>query len=188
MHGLMMNQPLLISGLLEFAEKFHPRVEIVTRTTEGPIARASWRETAPRVRRLANALAGLGVKQGDRVGTLAWNTQRHLELYFAVSGMGAVLHTINPRLSPEQMKYVVDHAGDAALFFDITFGPLAARLAAAGGTVDSFIALTDAAHLSKDAGIPGLLAYEDLIERSSDDFAWPALDENSASAICYTSG
>ena len=188
MHGLMMNQPLLISGLLEFAEKFHPGVEIVTRTTEGPITRANWRETAPRVRRLANALAALGVQPGDRVGTLAWNTHRHLELYFAVSGMGAVLHTINPRLSAEQMKYVVDHAGDAALFFDVTFGPLAARLAAAGGTVDSFVALTDVAHLSGDAGIPGVLAYEDLIERSSDDFAWPALDENSASSICYTSG
>ena len=124
MNGLMMTQPLLISSQLEFAARFHRSVEIVTRTVEGPVVRTTWAGLADRVRQLANALTAAGIKPGDVVATLAWNTQRHLELYFAVSGMGAVLHTINPRLPPDQLAWIANDAGDVMLCFDTTFTPL----------------------------------------------------------------
>jgi fatty-acyl-CoA synthase len=183
-YGLMMQQPLSISTLLEFAEKFHPNVEIVTRTVEGPIQRGNWRELAGRARRLANALVALGVRPGDRVATVAWNTQRHLELYFAVSGMGAVLHTINPRLSAEQMRYVIEHAEDKLLFFDTTFAPMAARIQAECATIKTLVALRDAVAPADD----GWRSYEALLADASEDFAWPALDESAAASLCYTSG
>jgi acyl-CoA synthetase (AMP-forming)/AMP-acid ligase II len=169
--GNMMDQPLLISQQIEFAARFHSNVEVVTRTVEGPIVRTTWGEIGRRARQLASALEKLGVKRGDRVATIAWNTQRHLELYFAVSGMGAVLHTINPRLSPEQLHYVVDHAEDHVLFFDTTFGRLADLVK------------------SKIAHVYALdHAYEQLLATGNTDYAWPELDERAASSLCYTSG
>ncbi|MDP3153020.1 MAG: long-chain-fatty-acid--CoA ligase [Archangium sp.] len=188
MNGLMMDQPLLISSQLEFASRFHSHVEVVTRTVEGPIVRTTWGTVAQRVRRLANALVGMGVKPGDRLATLAWNTQRHLELYFAVSGIGAVLHTINPRLPPDQLAFIVNHAGDSMLFFDTTFLPLAKHLASVPTPLQHFIALTDDAHMPENSGLPNLRAYELLLPHQPDTFEWPKLDENSASSLCYTSG
>lgn len=188
MLGLMMNQPLLISSQLEFAAKFHPGAEVVTRSVEGPIRRSNYGQVSRRAKKLANALKRLGIGPGDRVGTIAWNTDRHLELYFAVSGMGAVLHTINPRLSADQLKYVVDHAEDVALFFDTTFTKLADFLARQSSGVRHFVALTADEHPPTDQGIPGLLAYESLIAGESDVYPWPLFDENTASSLCYTSG
>ncbi|MCC6622511.1 MAG: long-chain-fatty-acid--CoA ligase [Deltaproteobacteria bacterium] len=188
MLGQMMDAPLLVSAQLEFAARFHASVEVVTRTVEGPIVRTTWGGVAARARQLANALVALGVGPGDRVATIAWNTQRHLELYFAVSGIGAVLHTINPRLPLDQLAYVVDHAEDKALFFDLTFGKLARFLTTQGTALTHYVAMTDAAHLGATEPIPGLLAYEDLLAAQPATFAWPRLDENAASSLCYTSG
>jgi len=186
--GLMMDESLLISRQIEFAARFHGQVEVVTRTVEGPIQRSTWRDVAERSRQLAHALLELGIKAGDRVATIAWNTQRHLELYFAVSGIGAVLHTINPRLPLDQLRYVADHAEDKALFFDLTFAKLAQFLAAQGTSLEHFVALTDASHLEAAGPVPGVRDYESLIAGKPTDFAWPDLDERSASSLCYTSG
>ena len=188
MNGLMMHMPLLISSLLEHAERNHPDQEIVTRQAEGGIVRETYAQMAARARKMANALAKLGVKQGDRVGTLAWNTARHMELYYAVSGSGAVLHTLNPRLHPDQMVYIADHAEDQVLFFDLSFLPLVEAVAARMQSVKHFVLMTGAAHLPATTKIPNLRSYEDLIDAASDHYTWPALDENSASSLCYTSG
>ncbi|MDP2309753.1 MAG: long-chain-fatty-acid--CoA ligase [Pseudomonadota bacterium] len=186
MFGLMMDEPLLISRQLAFAQRFHGAVEVVSRTVEGPIHRTSWGAVARRAAQLAHALTRLGVKPGDRVATIAWNTHRHLELYFAVSGMGAVLHTINPRLPPDQLVYVVSHAEDSVLFFDTTFTKLAQLAAARCPSVRAVVAMTDAAHLPAD--LPGALEYEGLLAPEQEAFAWPELDERTASSLCYTSG
>jgi fatty-acyl-CoA synthase len=188
MLGQMMNLPLLISSQIEFAARNHPSVEIVTRRVEGTIHRSSWGEIARRARQLANALTRLGIREGDRVATIAWNTDRHLEIYFAVSSMGAVLHTINPRLPPDQLRYIVDHAEDVALFFDTTFTKLAQFLAMQPNPIRQYVAMTDARHVPGDSGIDGLADYETLISSERDTFEWPQLDEQSASSICYTSG
>jgi acyl-CoA synthetase (AMP-forming)/AMP-acid ligase II len=186
--GQMMNMPLLISSQIEHAARFHGHVEIVTRTVEGAIHRSNWGEVARRARKLANALTKLGIKRGDRVATIAWNTHRHLEIYFAVSSMGAVLHTINPRLPLDQLRYVVDHAEDEALFFDTTFAKLAQFLASQPVPIRHYVALTDEAHLPAD-GLPvGTRDYEGLIAPEPDTFEWPLLDELEASSLCYTSG
>jgi fatty-acyl-CoA synthase len=182
MLGLMMEEPLLISRQLEFAAKFHPQVEIVTRSVEGPIVRTTYGELARRSRALARALTELGIRPGDRVATIAWNTHRHLELYFAVSGMGAILHTINPRLSAEQLAYVVGHAHDRALFYDLTFQRLAEQVADFPHVEHRFC-LTDDAHAPS-----GERSYESLFDGAHETFAWPELDENTASSLCYTSG
>jgi fatty-acyl-CoA synthase len=187
MLGLMMDWPLMVSSLIEHADRYHGEREIVTRTIEGPIHRYTYRDAHARSRRLANALARLGVAPGDRVGTLAWNTHRHFELYFATSGMGAVIHTVNPRLFHDQLVYIVNHADDRLLFFDLTFVPLVQKLAPACPRVRHWIAMTDRAHLP-EIDVPGLLCYEDLIEREADDYAWPKFDENTAAGLCYTSG
>jgi fatty-acyl-CoA synthase len=186
--GQMMNEPLLIKSQIEFAAKFHNRVEVITRTVEGPINRSTWGEVARRARQLANALTRMGIKPGDRIATLGWNTHRHLEAYFAVSGIGAVLHTINPRLPLDQMRYVVDHAEDVALLFDNTFVRLAQFVAKQQSPVAHYIALTDQAHLPQDTEIQGLQDYESLIANESDEYDWPIFDENTASSLCYTSG
>jgi 3-(methylthio)propionyl---CoA ligase len=188
MLGQMMQQPLLISSLLVHAERHHGEQEIVSRRVEGDIHRETFRELAARSRRMANALAGLGVKQGDRIGTLAWNGYRHMEVYYAVSGSGAVLHTLNPRLHPDQLVYIADHAEDRVLFFDLTFLPLIEAVASRVKTIKTFVAMTDRAHMPKESKVADLLCYEELLERASDDFAWPSFDENSASSLCYTSG
>ncbi len=129
MFGLMQDRPLLISSLIDHAATFHSRTEIVGRTAEGPVHRTNYAEMQRRAKQVANAITALGIVPGDRVGTLAWNTHRHLALYYGVSGMGAVLHTVNPRLFPEQIDYIVNHAEDQALFFDISFAALVEQLA-----------------------------------------------------------
>ncbi|WP_374466607.1 3-(methylthio)propionyl-CoA ligase [Ferrovibrio sp.] len=188
MLGLIQDRPLLISSLIEFAALYHGNTEIVTRTVEGPIHRYTYRDLNHRSKQLANALTRLGVKMGDRIGTLAWNTYRHFELYYGVSGMGAVLHTVNPRLFPEQIDYIVNHAEDQYLFFDLTFVPIVEKLASQLKSVKGFVLMTDAAHMPKDSKIPNLLCYEDLIGKESDTFDWPVFDEKTASSLCYTSG
>ena len=188
MNGSMMQVPLLISSLLVHAERHHGEREVVSRRVEGDIHRTMFRELASRSRRMANALARLGIKSGERVATLAWNGYRHLEVYYAASGSGAVLHTLNPRLHPDQVVYIADHAEDQAIFFDVTFLPLIEAVAARLATVKHFVALTDRAHMPPASKIPGLLCYEELLEAENDSFAWPEFDENHASSLCYTSG
>jgi 3-(methylthio)propionyl---CoA ligase len=186
MHGLMQDEPLLISSLITFADRFHGATEMVSRTIEGPIHRYTLREAHRRTKRLANALTRLGVKEGDRIGTLAWNGFRHFEIYFAVSGMGAVCHTINPRLFAEQIVYIINHAEDRYVFFDLTFAPLVAKLRPQCPNVKGWVAMTDRAHMPKD--VPDALCFEELVAAESDEFAWPELDERAASSLCYTSG
>ena len=186
--GQMMDQPLLISSIIEFAARHYGNNEIVSRRVEGDLHRYTYRECEQRARRMAKALEGLGVQMGDRVATLAWNGYRHMELYYAVSGSGAVLHTINPRLHPEQIAYIVNHAEDQYLFFDLSFLPLIEAVAPHCKTVKSFVLMSDRAHMPQETKIASLLCYEDLIASSSDDYAWPQFDENSAASLCYTSG
>ncbi|MCW5670832.1 MAG: long-chain-fatty-acid--CoA ligase [Hydrogenophaga sp.] len=187
MHGLMQDRPLLISSLIEHAATFHPRTEIVSRLPEGTVHRTDWLGVRQRARQVANAMRALGVGQGDRVGTLAWNSYRHLALYYGVSGSGAVLHTVNPRLFPEQIDYIVNHAEDKVLFFDITFAPLVEQLAPRLKSVQAFVAMTDRAHMPA-IDVPQLLCFDELLDAQSTDYRWPELDEKSASSLCYTSG
>jgi 3-(methylthio)propionyl---CoA ligase len=188
MNGLMMQQPLLISTLLTHAERNHADQMIVSRRVEGDIHRMNYAELAARSRRVANALSKLGVKAGERVGTMAWNSHRHMELYYGASGSGAVLHTFNPRLHPDQVVYIADHAEDQVLFFDLTFLPVVEAVAARVKTIKRFIVMTDRAHMPKESKVPGLLCYEDLLNDASDQYDWPTFDENAASSLCYTSG
>ena len=188
MYGLMMDRPLLISSLLTHAESQHGEREIVSRRVEGDIHRTTYRELGQRARKLAHALAALGIAQGERVATLAWNGYRHLELYYAVSGSGAVLHTLNPRLHPDQLAWIVNHAEDQVLCFDMTFLPLVEAIVSRVPTVRHFVAMTDRAHMPTESGIPNLICYEDWVNAHEPDFDWPELDERTASSLCYTSG
>jgi len=186
--GLMMDRPLLVAPVMQFAADYHGDTAVITRSVEGPIHRSTYAETHRRVQKLAHALRALGIKPGDRVATLAWNTWRHLELYYAVAGIGAVCHTVNPRLSVEQLRFILNHAEDRLLFFDTTFVESVAALMGSVPSLKKCIALCDAAHLPKDPRLPDLLAYEDIIAPQSDTFAWPTFDENTAASLCYTSG
>ena len=188
MNALMQSHPLLISTLLVHAERHHAEQQIVSRRVEGDIHRCSYKELAARSRQVAKALGALGIKPGDTVGTLAWNGYRHMELYYGVSGSGAVLHTLNPRLHPDQVVYIADHAEDQVLFFDATFLPLVEAVAARLKTVKHLVLLTDRAHMPAQSKIPGLLCYEELLAAQDDAYEWPQFDENSASSLCYTSG
>lgn len=188
MLGLMQDQPLLISSLIEFAERHHGDGEIVSRRVEGDIHRYTWADVARRARQVANALEGEDLLFSDRVATLAWNGYRHLELYYGVSGSGRVLHTINPRLHPDQIAWIANHAEDQILCFDLNFLPLVQAVHARCPTIKRWIALCDADKLPADSGIPGLLSYEAWMGSRSPDYAWPRFDENSASSMCYTSG
>ena len=187
MLGLMQDQPLLISSVLEHALKSHPQGEIASRTIEGPMHHCSYGDIGRRAKQLANALTTLGIQPGERIGTLAWNGFRHMEMYFAVSGMGAVLHTINPRLFPEQIEFIANHAEDQYLFFDLSFASLVEQVAPRLKSVKAFIAMTDSSRIP-DIDVPNLLCYEDLLEGQSGEFSWPVLDERTASSLCYTSG
>ena len=191
MLGLMQRQPLTISSLLTHAARHHGEAEIVSSTIEGPCHRYTYRDAERRARRLARALDGLGVRRGDRVATLAWNGYRHLELYFAVPGMGAVLHTVNPRLFEDQIAYIVEDAGDRVVFAETSFVPLVQRLLARlRRRPRALVVLCDREHLPAvdlPAGVT-LHAYEDLLAAALDDYAWPELDEETASGLCYTSG
>jgi acyl-CoA synthetase (AMP-forming)/AMP-acid ligase II len=185
MHGLMMDMPLLVSGLIRHADRNHGDTEIVSKTIEGGVHRYTYREAHARARRLANALASLGVRSGERVGTLAWNGHRHYELYYAVSGMGAVINTVNPRLFADQIVYISNHAENIALFFDPTFIPLVEKLAPQLKTIKHYVLMTNRAHMPKGSSF---LCYEELLEKESDAFEWPTFDERTAAALCYTSG
>jgi fatty-acyl-CoA synthase len=187
MIGLMQHHPLLISSLIDHAAKVHQGAEIVSHMPGAPAHRCSYVDVARRARQLAQAVKALGIREGDRVGTMAWNGYRHLELFFGVSGMGAVLHTVNPRLFPEQIAYIVNHAENQVLFFDVSFAPLVAMLAKQLNSVRHFVAMTDREHMPDEA-IPNLLCYEDLVGAQDGTLEWPVLDERSASSLCYTSG
>ena len=188
MFGLMQQQSLLISTLIEFADRHHHDGEVVSRRVEGDIHRYTWRDVAQRSRQVANTLNSLAVTHGQRVATLAWNGYRHLELYFGVSGSGRVLHTLNPRLHPDQIAWIVNHAEDQILCFDMTFLPLVKAFHARCPGVKHWVALCDADQLPIDSGIPNLLSYEALLSSASNVYAWPDFDENTASSMCYTSG
>ncbi|MFV0383994.1 3-(methylthio)propionyl-CoA ligase [Paracoccus sp. (in: a-proteobacteria)] len=188
MLGQMMRMPLLISALLTHAERHHGEREIVSRRVEGDLHRYRYCDLGGRSRQLARALDKLGIRQGDRVGTLAWNGYRHMELYYAVSGSGAILHTINPRLHPDQILWIADHAGDRVLFFDLTFMPLIEQIAGRAKGIEVFVAMCDRDSLPDSGLVPNLICHEDLIAAEADDFEWPELDENAASTLCYTSG
>jgi len=183
MLSTMQDFPLTIADLFEHGRQVHGRSEVVTATPDGA-RRASFAEVAERVDRLAAALARLGVDPGDRVGTFLWNTQEHVEAYFAVPCMGAVLHTLNLRLFPEQLAGVINHAEDRFILVDASVAALLARVAPELRTVQRYILVGD----GDDGGLGDVLRYEDLLAAESDGFEWPTLDERSAAAMCYTSG
>jgi fatty-acyl-CoA synthase len=187
MLGLMQQRPLLISSLLDYSERYHAGTEIVSRSVEGPLHRSNWGAIAARARRVANALHRLGVVRSDRIATLAWNHNRHLEIYFGVTCSGAILHTVNPRLFPEQVRFIIDDAEASYVFFDVTFAALVEQLAPQLRNVRGYVALC-AREALPSIDVPNLLCYEDLLAAETDDYAWPAFDENTASALCYTSG
>jgi 3-(methylthio)propionyl---CoA ligase len=187
LQGQMMDMPLLVSSLLTHAERYHGDTEIVSRTVEGPIHRYTYADAARQSRKCAQAILKLGLKAGDRAATLAWNGFRHFELYYGISGMGAVMHTINPRLHPEQVAWIVNHAEDRVLFFDITFAPIVEAIAAQCPTVKHWVAMTDRAHMPALKNVKAL-CYDELIAAENGDYEWPQFDERSALCLCYTSG
>ena len=175
MLGLMMDRPLLISELIGHADRHHGAVEVVSKTVEtGAIHRYTYRDAHARAKRLANALKRLGVQTSDRVATLGWNSFRHFEIYYGVAGSGAVIHTINPRLFPDQIAYIANHAEDKVIFYDVTFAPLVEKLRPQVKSVKHWIAMSD--------------PYEQLLAAESDRYEWPTFDEKSAACLCYTSG
>ncbi len=183
MRGLMSERPLLISGIIAHAALYHADTEIVTRTIEGPIHRYTYADAERHAKRLAHALLRLGIQPGDRIGTLAWNTHRHFELYYGISGIGAVCHTINPRLFDEQIVYIINHAADRLLFVETSFIPLVERLLPALPKDCRIILLGEV-----ETALPVLATYDNLIAAESEDFDWPEFDERDAAALCYTSG
>ncbi|AOW11511.1 long-chain fatty acid--CoA ligase [Hydrogenophaga crassostreae] len=187
-NGLMMDRPLLLSDVIEHAAQQFGRAEVVSRETHGALFRYTYAECAVRARKLANALAGLGLKPGSAVGSIAWNNHRHLEAYYGVSGSGMVMHTCNPRLHPQQLIYIINHAEDEVVLFDATFAPLVKGIAAHCPKVRTWVCLADAGHTPDIEGVANVLAYETLIEPCSDAFEWPSFDERTGAALCYTSG
>lgn len=192
MLGNMMDGPLLISGLIEHAVATNPNSEIVSRrcetdSTGNSIHHYTIKDAAKRSKQIANALIDLGAQPGDRIATLAWNNYRHYELYFGVSGIGSVLHTVNPRLFPEQLVYIINHAEDRWIFVDLTFVPLLESIQDQITGVEGFIILADAANMP-ETSLNNVICYEDLIDKSSDELEWPTFDENTAASLCYTSG
>lgn len=186
MLGLMMDKPLLISTLIEHAARFHDTVEIVYREHDDSIQRYAYADAHRRSKQLANALLRYGIKLGDRVGTLAWNTHRHLELYYGISGIGAVLHTVNPRLFRPQISFIMNHAEDRILFFDIVFLDIIEELAPVLTSIETFVALAPEGALP-ESSLP-IVSYEAFIGAESAELDWPEFDENTASSLCYTSG
>ncbi|WP_295530749.1 long-chain-fatty-acid--CoA ligase [uncultured Pseudacidovorax sp.] len=185
--GLMQDRPLLISSLIEHAARFHPRTEIVSRLPEGGTHRTDWLGVRNAACRIANALQSLGIQRGERVATLAWNSWRHLALYFGVSGTGAVLHTVNPRLFLEQIEYIANHAEDRVLFFDVTFAPLVQKLAPKLKTVKTYVCMSSREHMPA-LDLPDLRCWDELLAAQSEQYDWPDFDERTASSLCYTSG
>ena len=188
MFGIMQDRPLLISSIITHAERFHSETAIVSRRVEGDLHRTDWGTIAKRAKRMAGALDTLAIAPGSRVATLAWNGYRHLETYFGVSGSQRVLHTLNPRLSPQQLTWIVNHAGDEVVCFDTTFLPLVEAVCDQCPTVKHWIAYAAEDQLPATTKIKNLLSYEALLEASSEVYEWPIFDEQSASSMCYTSG
>ena len=190
MQGLMMERPLLISGLLEHAAAIHGDREIVSYAPEELVHHGCYRTTAERVRQLASALRTLGVGPGDRVATLAYSTHRHLEVFYAVSGIGAVCHTVNPRLHADQVAWILNHAADALVFVDLAFLPQAEAALRGSEGLRHVVVMTNRAHMPGALPEPlsGALCYEELLAQGSGRFDWPDFDENTAAALCYTSG
>jgi fatty-acyl-CoA synthase len=187
MQALMMNSQLMISSILKHAEKNFPEVEMVSVTVDSPRHRQTYKTFAKRCRQLANALSALGAEFGDRIGTLAWNDFRHMELYYGVSGSGMVCHTINPKLFPEQVAYIINHAEDKILFVDVLVMPLLEALKDHLSKVETVVVMTDRAHMPEST-LPNVLCYEELLAEHADEYEWPQFDENTASGMCYTSG
>ncbi len=187
MLGQMQNWPLLVSKFLEHAELNHANQEIMSLLPEGGSFRYTYKDQGVRARQCAQALEKLGVSIGDRIATLAWNTHRHMELWFGISGIGAITHTVNPRLFPEQLIYIINHAADRMLFLDLTFVPLVEQIAEQLETVAHYVVLTSRDTMP-ETSLPGALCYEDLLEAESGDYSWPTFDENTACGLCYTSG
>ncbi|WP_369809244.1 AMP-binding protein [Oceanicoccus sp. KOV_DT_Chl] len=187
MQGLMMDSALTITSLMQYAEKVNPHSEIVSVTLDNPRHRYTFTDAFKRTRQLANVLQQLGAKPGDCIGTLAWNDYRHFELYYGVSCSGMICHTINPRLFPEQIEFIINHAEDQFIFIDTLFLPLLDALKDKMPTVKGIVVLTDAAHMPATT-LDNVYCYEDLLAQQTDEFNWPALDENTASVLCYTSG
>ena len=186
MLGTMQDWPLLVSKLIDHAAIYHGQREIVSLSCEGPKHRTNWATVRGRARQVAGALRRLGMQPGDRIATLAWNTWRHVESWYGISGMGGVAHTINPRLFEEQIIYIANHAEDRVLFFDLTFIKLVEKLAPSLSTIEHFVLLTDRAHMPESS--LNLLCYEDLLAAESVDAPWTDMPENAPAGLCYTSG
>jgi fatty-acyl-CoA synthase len=187
MLGLMQDWPLTLDKLLDHAADWHGGREVVTRSVEGPIVRTTYAEIRRRAKRFSNALKGLGVQPGDRVATLAWNSGRHMEAWYAIMGIGAVCHTLNPRLFPDQLCYIMAHAEDKILITDLTFLPTVIERRADMRTIEKVIVLTDEGHMAS-VGLDGALCYETLVEQNAEDCVWGGFDEKTAAGLCYTSG
>ncbi len=187
MKGQMMHRPLKIADLITFAADTFPDSEIVSVRTEGDIHRTTYRETSKRIAQLAHGLQGLGIGLGDRVATLAWNGYRHFELYYGISGIGGVCHTINPRLSAEQMIYIINHAADRLIFVDLTFVPIIEKLREHLPADLRVVIMTDRAHMPQTS-LEGVLCYEEILEGQPDTIDWPDFPEDTAAGLCYTSG
>lgn len=187
LRGLMQDHKLVVSSFIDYAALWHGDVEVVTLTVEGGEHRYTWSQCAVRAKKVAQALSRFGIREGDRVGTLAWNTYRHVELWYGISGMGAVSHTINPRLFPEQITYIVNHAEDRVLFVDLTFLPIIEALGPALASLEAVIVMTDEAHMPQTK-LENVLCYETFVQAEQEDYDWPDLDENAACGLCYTSG
>ncbi|MAM95435.1 3-(methylthio)propionyl-CoA ligase [Parvibaculum sp.] len=187
MQGLMQNWPLRVTTIIDHAARFHGDREIVTRTVEGPIARTTYREVHLRARKVAQALTRLGIKEGDIVATMAWNTARHLEAWYGIMGMGAVCHTLNPRLFAEQLIYIINHAEDKIIFLDLTFVPILEGIADKLPNVKTYVIMTDKAHMP-ETKLPNALCFEEIVEAEDGEFKWAEVDENAACGLCYTSG
>jgi fatty-acyl-CoA synthase len=187
MLGLMQDWPLLCHRIIEHAAQVHGHQEVVTRSVEGPIHRTNYRDIHQRARKVSQALERVGIKLGDRIATIAWNTWRHLECWYGIMGIGAICHTVNPRLFPEQIAWIVNHAQDRIVIADITFVPVLEQIAAKMPSVERYVVLTDKAHMPETKP-KNAIAYEEWIVECDGDFKWKTFDENTAAAMCYTSG
>ena len=187
MLGLMQDWPLLIHRVIDYAGTQHAKREVVSRSVEGPIHRTNYAAIRLRSLKLAQRLERDGIRFGDRVATLAWNTWRHLESWYGITGIGAIYHTVNPRLFEDQIVFIINHAADRILLLDLTFVPLVEKLASRLPTIERFVILTDAAHMPQTS-LKNAVAYEDYINEADGDFRWAAFDENTAAGMCYTSG
>ncbi len=187
MLGLMQEWPLLCHKLIDNAERQHGKREIVSRSIEGPIVRTTYAEIHRRALKVAQRLERDGYRLGDRIATLAWNTARHIEAWYGIMGVGAIYHTLNPRLFPEQIVWIMNHAEDKAIFVDLTFMPLLEKIAGAVKSLKQVIVLTDKAHMPQTT-LPNVVAYEEWLDEADGDFAWKTFDENTAAGMCYTSG